>query len=149
MGRPTKRVPRTLARLEEALTKGLPRWAACAYAKISNQAFYEWMKDPTFAQQIAEWEATALSRLVGKVAKEPQGNRFLLAHRFRADYGDRVEIEHTGGVQVYYTNDWRKASDVALPSSGPANSTIPGVEVQLVSGGPAVEEDDPVPVDSD
>jgi hypothetical protein len=120
-GQPTKKVPRVEARLEEALSKGLPRWAACAYAKISQQAFYEWMHNDEFKAKVLGWEAHALSDLVEGVYKVPAGKMFLLSRRFRADYGDKVEIEHSGGVQVSYVNDWRGPAPDA--SSGPADST--------------------------
>jgi len=146
-GRPTKKVPRTLARLEEALTKGLPRWAACAYAKISRQAFHEWMQDPTFQEQVIEWEASALGTLVAAVKREPLGNRFLLARRFRADYGEKVEIEHTGGVTIEYVNDWRTSTPADAPPWS-ADSTDGSTPVQLAGGGQAVAEDDTLHVDS-
>jgi len=106
-GQPTKKVPRVEARLEEALSKGLPRWAACAYAKISRSAFNEWLHDPAFNQKVLEWETVAMTSLIEGVAKVPAGKMFLLSRRFRADYGDKVEIAHSGGVQVSYVNDWR------------------------------------------
>jgi hypothetical protein len=149
MGRPTKKVPRTLARLEEALTKGLPRWAACAYAKISQQCFYEWMHQPAFESQVLEWEAAAMNQMVAAVRKEPRGNQFLLARRFRQDYGDEVKIEHSGAVLVEYTNNWRSTGEAADAPPWTADSTSTGAPVQLVGGGETLAEDDPVPVDSD
>lgn len=106
-GRPTKKTNRTLDRLEEALRKGLPRWAACAYAKISRQAFYEWLQDPEFEAQVLEWEAASMDDLIKAVKKEPKGNQFLLARRFRPDYGDKVEVETKGEqtVNVVVTHD--------------------------------------------
>lgn len=147
-GQPTKRTPRTLARLEEALRKGLPRWAACAYAKISSQCFYEWMREqPSFEASVLEWEAAALTELVAGVRKTTPGKMFLLARRFRSDYGDKVEIEHVGGVKVEYVNDWRGPAPDAAP--GPEDRPPAGETVQLVGSGPALAQNDTLHVHRD
>ena len=39
-------------------------------------------------------------------AKSPDRIK-LLSMRFRDDWGEQLKIEHTGGVQVTYVNDWR------------------------------------------
>jgi len=127
-GRPTKRVPRTLSHLEEALTKGLPRWAACAYAKISRETFNQWLKEPEFENKVLGWEARSMFALVEGVKEESHGKQFLLSRRFRSDYGEHVEIEHSGAITVEYTNDWRSNS-ASIPTSWSADSTesVPAV----------------------
>lgn len=101
MGRPTKKTPRTLDRLEEALTKGLPRWAACSYARISRQTFNDWLqKQPQFRAQVEAWEAQAMFDMVEKAKREPKGNQWLLSRRFRDDYGDKLQLEQSGDVTL-------------------------------------------------
>jgi hypothetical protein len=99
-GRPTKQTDRTLSRLEEALTKGLPRWAACAYAKISRQTFNTWLQKPAFKSMVERWEAEAMFEMVEKAKREPKGNQFLLARRFRDDYGDKLQVEQSGEINL-------------------------------------------------
>jgi hypothetical protein len=101
VGRPTKRTERVLNRLQEALEKGLPRWAACALAKISYDAFNEWMnKDPEFKASVLEWEAASMEDMIEGVKRETKGNQYLLGRRFRDDYGDKLNIESKGEQKV-------------------------------------------------
>ncbi len=41
-----------------------------------------------------------MREMVKNVKKEPKGNQFLLARRFRQDYGDKVEVAQTGEVSL-------------------------------------------------
>jgi len=128
VGRPTKKTPRTLDRLEEALTKGMPRWAACAYARISRQTFNDWLqKQPAFRAQVEGWEAQAMFDMVERARREPRGNQWLLARRFRDDYGDRVSVDiEAGPLPITFVNYKDGIEGVATGTeAGPAGDRTP------------------------
>lgn len=104
-GRPTKKTDRTLSRLEEALTKGLPRYWACTYAKISRQTFNTWLQKPSFKAMVERWEAEAMFSMVAAAKREPRGNQWLLARRFRDDFGDKLQVDlDVGPIPITFVN---------------------------------------------
>lgn len=129
LGQPTKMTRRRLERLQEALEKGLPRWAACAYAKISRQCFNEWLQgtqDPPdqpgkFRQMVAEWEAVALNGWVDAISKQPDGARFLITKRFREDYGDALRVDTVGSLVIKVIEDDGRR-DLDPPPSPPSSA---------------------------
>ena len=56
-GRPTKKTPEILNKLQEALMKGCTEWEACAYAGITQQVLVNWKnEDKNFIEQIEHWK---------------------------------------------------------------------------------------------
>ena len=120
VGRPTKQTPRVEDRLETSLRAGLPRWAACASAKITYPTFKTWLDTkPEFLALVSEWEAAAVADLVERVKREPKGNQFLLARRFRPDYGDRLTVENQGEQKLTIEVVERDAKSRNLPADPP------------------------------
>jgi hypothetical protein len=143
----SKKTPRVVGVILAMLRTGCTHRAAYGMACISRETFYAWMRDdPIFSANVREAEAVAEAYWLQQAVAEGKNFTKLLSLRFRDDWGEQLKIEHAGGVQVAYVNNWRGPASVS--AQGTANSTIPGVEVQLVSGRPAVAEDNDVHVDS-
>ena len=76
-----------------------------------------------------------MARLVAGVMKEPRGKQFLLARRFRADYGDKVELEQSGSIEVRFVDDWRTAGEAAPAAQWSDPSSTAGPAAQHPGGG--------------
>lgn len=127
------------------LRTGCTHRAAYGLARISRDTFYEWMRtDPDFSAKVREAEAVAEADWLQRAVAEGKNFTKLLSMRFRDDWGERIEIEHTGGVEITYTNSWRAGAAADAPPWS-ADSTEPGTEVQLVGGGAEMAQDHDVP----
>jgi len=122
----SKRTPMAEAVILAMLKRGCTHTAAYGMARIARSTFYEWLnEDPEFAASVKEAEALAEAEwLTAAVEQDKDGrNRLkLMTLRFRDDWGERIAIEHTGAVEVVYTNSWR-SSDPAVPPPGTEAST--------------------------
>jgi AcrR family transcriptional regulator len=89
-----------LTTLKDWLEAGTTRKAACAAAGISKETFYNWVESkPGFLDSVIAWEAEAERRWIRLSEKERPGNSIkLLAKRFRDEWGDRLELSHSGTV---------------------------------------------------
>lgn len=100
-GRKTKRTPETVEKLTQAIRLGATYSLACKYAGISEQTFYEWLKEfPEFSDAITQAEGAAAMKwlaIIEKAATElPQWAAWKLERRYPRDYGRQVQ-EITGG----------------------------------------------------
>ena len=143
----SKKTPAKVAIILAMLRTGCTHRAAYGLACISRDTFYEWMRsDPEFSAKVREAEAVAEADWLMRAVDEGKNFTKLLSMRFRDDWGERIAIEHTAGVTVEYTNDWRGKAAIAPPWT--ADSTSTGETIQLAGSGPSLAEDDDVPVDS-
>ena len=144
----SKKTPAKVAIILAMLRTGCTHRAAYGLARISRDTFYDWMRtDETFSAKVREAEAVAEAEWLSRAVAEGKNYTKLLSMRFRDDWGEQIRVEHTGAVEVTYTNSWRTGAAADAPSWSDPSSTD-GTEVQLASGGETVAEDDPVPVDS-
>jgi hypothetical protein len=117
----SKRTPRREAVILSMLRTGCTHRAAYGRACICKETFYEWMKDPVFSNKVRQAESFAEEAWLKQAVDEGRNAPKLLSMRFRDDWGEQLKIEHSGGVQVSYVNDWRGPAPDA--SSGPADSS--------------------------
>jgi hypothetical protein len=112
-GRKTKRTPELEKVLFGAIKKGCTHKAACGVAGIHPDTFYTWLNDfPDFADSVTEAEnqaEAAFTQMVFESARE-DGKFALewLKRRRRAEWGDSIKQELSGGVSIT-----RKAEDLS------------------------------------
>lgn len=105
-GRPTKKTPETLARLEEALRLGLSHRQASAYGRIDYSTFKAWKdEDPDFSAQVNAWESEGIVHHARQLydAGEKGGpqvaaSKFFLATRRRDGWTEKQAVEHSGSL---------------------------------------------------
>jgi transposase len=102
-GRPTKRTPETVERIEQSLRKGMTRKASAAAAGISYQTLREWEKDfPDFAESLQSAEADSQHELLRRIwaaAEQPdrwQAAAWMLERRWPQDFARRQALEMSG-----------------------------------------------------
>lgn len=121
----------------DALLEGCTHRAAYGMARISAETFYRWLKEqPVFCEDVRAAEAWAESQWLEAAKADPKSRVKLLSLRFRDDWGERIQLEHMGGVSVTYTNDWRGAPADAPP--GADGGAPAGEAVQLADRGPSM-----------
>lgn len=105
MGRRTKRSDEREAALMSSLRLGNTRRAAAAFAGISHDTFYQWMKEQTFADAVSKAEADAEARFLAQVAKAAADGTWTAAawwleRRRPDDYGRKERVDSTSKVEI-------------------------------------------------
>jgi hypothetical protein len=116
IGRPSKRTPELLTKLENAFAIGADVRAACAYAGITTKTYYEWIKDDaelsdTFDELREKLPLKSLQnvalRIHGQTMTadgEPIGDidlsKWLLERKKPDDFNPKQKVEHSGGIDV-------------------------------------------------
>jgi hypothetical protein len=102
--------------ITDGIEEGLPIKAVVGRARIGKTIYYRWIKqgeediengvDSMFSYLVDEVylaEAKLMQKWITQTAGEPQGTRWLLSRRFRENFGDKLELEHSGTVDVEIT----------------------------------------------
>ncbi len=59
-----------------------------------------------FRESILAAEAKVEQRLLDQaIGTDPIGARWYLSRKFRKDYGDKVEVEHSGDIELVFVDD--------------------------------------------
>ena len=97
VGRKTKLTVKRHELILKLLRKGLSHKACYGAAHIDRDTFYDWIRtNPAFSASVQAAEAEAEAKWLEGTEEEQGGKRWLLSRRFRPDYGDKVEVEHSG-----------------------------------------------------
>jgi len=77
------------------------------------------MHNPEFGEAVRHAEAEAESDWLCAALKDakPPDRIKLMSLRYRQDWGEQLKIEHTGGVNITYVNDWRGPTTDAPPGA--------------------------------
>lgn len=102
--RVTKFSPDTLKKLEEASAVRLNVKSACAYAGISRETYYRWMKDiPNLSDRLDDLRENPIIRakktIIGKLDTDVNVAFKFLEKETPEDYGEKVMIEHSGEIK--------------------------------------------------
>jgi hypothetical protein len=147
-GRPTKRTPETVERIEQSLRKGLTRKAAAAAGGISYDTLRAWEKDfPEFSEALQNAEAAGqealliriwaasqqgaiITRRNGDVVEEPgawQAAAWILERRWPQDFARRQALEMSGpdGGPIETASRPAELSDEELRDALRARLTTP------------------------
>ena len=113
MGRPSKLTPAVQKKIIEAIRNGNYYNAACAYAGIQYQTFWEWMKRGEkaksgkhfqFFQEVKKAEAEAEARIVAlwqsKIPKDWRAAQVFLERRYPDRWSRKEKVEVEGGSVV-------------------------------------------------
>lgn len=120
VGRHTKLTKELIENVYEGFSKGLSVQAVCALNHIGRATFYDWKKQGDqatsgllreFSEKVDSGLAEAEKRWVESVEKEQGGSRWLLAHRLRQDWGEKIEVNHSGAVEFVVSWDDSPADD--------------------------------------
>lgn len=101
-GRPTRKIPKTIKAIKDALELGLTIKGACGCARINPDTFYLWQKeDPEFSDMVKEAKAQGQS-LVEKailtgIKKDPK-RALEVARRRYEEWQDRQKTEIKGDI---------------------------------------------------
>jgi hypothetical protein len=108
VGRPSKRTPSKAQALCQALSIGMPQYAACLKAGISVSTFSQWRKtDPLFAEQTERAEIEGMHKYLEVIrdclSSEDEAIRlrtatWALEHRWPQFFA-RTRLEITGAVE--------------------------------------------------
>lgn len=102
MGKPTKRTPEVLAKLEECIKHGLSRKMSCAAAGIGYSTFKDWLNDhEEFAADVARWDAEGCLYWAKELRTTPQLTKaaiHYLACHDRDQWAQAQKVEHSGSV---------------------------------------------------
>jgi hypothetical protein len=91
-GRPSKKVPETVAAICAALRAGADRRSAAAFAKIHRDTFYAWLRDDDFLTAVLRAEAGWEIAMVAVIEAACEAGKWracawLLERRNPQDYG--------------------------------------------------------------
>lgn len=102
-----KYTPEIVERLLKAIRLGMAYKHAAAYAGISEDTFYTWMKEKTeFSEQVKEAEADGIATNFAKIQKAAtngswQASAWILERRHPEEYGrQRLEITGANGDPI-------------------------------------------------
>ena len=108
-GRPTKYRKEIADTLPDHFKEGQSVVEVCGEIGISKDTFYKWCaKYPKFSDSYKKgllysqqwWEKIGRAGTVGKVPINPTMWIYNMKNRFREDWNDRVQIEHSGDLTV-------------------------------------------------
>ena len=101
--RTTKLTPDTIRKLEEAAGVRLNVSESCAYAGISRDTYYDWMKRVTgLSDRLDDLRENPIIRAKRRIINQLDNDtnvsfRFLEKEK-PEDYGERLKIEHSGQI---------------------------------------------------
>jgi len=129
-GRFSLKTPERVQAICNALRAGNTRRASAHFAEIHVDTFYEWMKDPTFSEQVEKAEADAEVRFVTKVASASeetwQAAAWWLERRRPDDFKQQHAQHISGNVQVGLAElmrEARKTKNAARDAESPPPSS--------------------------
>ena len=129
MGRPTKYKPAMLSVIEELMRDGASLAEVCAEIDISAETCNQWRKEDgpyyieAFSETIKEgthksqgwWEKKARLSAIGEQECNPTMMIFNLKNRFREDWRDAQDRNHTGtiGLEAYELSETERSARIA------------------------------------
>ena len=142
VGRPSKFTDDRINKLVGYLEAGMTRSAASALSGISQSTFYQWMAENQqfgrpdgslmqFSDAVEEAEASAQDVLLKEIRKDKGGAKWIMARRFRNDWGDRVDINTSGEQKVRIVVEYADIEgDTSEAAPAAASGYQRGEEVQ-------------------
>ena len=113
LGRPTRLTPELVEKIVPIIEAGNYIQTACMALGVSRSSFFAWMKRgredreegtvtifSDFLDDVEEAEAVAEARLLEGAKREPGGKRWLLSRRFGQRFGDQLELNVAGAMNV-------------------------------------------------
>ena len=109
LGRPPKYRKEIAETLPEQFKDGQSVIEVCGQIGISKQTFYRWVDEhPDFSDAYKKglelsqqwWEKLGRAGTVGKIPVNTVMWIYNMKNRFRADWNDRIQIEHSGGIDI-------------------------------------------------
>ena len=105
MARPTLKTQEVIGKLEEAFSIGADVLAACAYANIHPDTFYQWRKDDeVFSDRMASLREKPVLKAYQTVAQslgETETAKWYLERKRRQEFATRREEDiTTGGEKI-------------------------------------------------
>jgi len=136
LGRPTKFTDERIGKIVKSLGSGMTRSAACMLAGVSKSTFYQWKADnPEFGRSdgslmhfldaVEKAEAEAQDELLRDIRKDKGGAKWIMARRFRRDWGDKLDVNTTGEQRVKILVEY---ADIEGYTSETAQSAAAGFE---------------------
>ena len=102
-GRPTVMTDQVVAKLEQGFKIGLNDLECCAYAEISRDALYDYIKKhPEFSDKKEEWKKNPIAKAKYTIYKnldDPSVAKWLLERRDK-DFSTKVEQTVNGDVKL-------------------------------------------------
>jgi hypothetical protein len=117
IGAPTKYRAEMCDRLPEMFSEGQSVCEVCGELGISKETFYRWVEQyPAFCDAYKRglalsqqwWEKAGRAGAIGKIPIQPAVWIYNMKNRFRTDWQDRAEIQHSGTVGplvIKYTDE--------------------------------------------
>ena len=108
-GRPTKYTKDIAETLADQFKDGQSVIEVCGQIGITKDTFYEWVKKyPDFSDSYKKglelsqqwWEKLGRAGTVGKIPVNTVMWIYNMKNRFRADWNDRIQVEHSGGIDL-------------------------------------------------
>jgi transposase-like protein len=125
MARTTKRTDARQRAICQAIEQGATYEMAAASAGIHRDTLHAWRsRDPAFSDALKAAEARGVLACLSRIQQAAndgqwQAAAWILERRYPADYGrrDRVQMEHSGSVDVRVLADLRGAILAAVPDA--------------------------------
>jgi len=135
-GRPSKFTDDRINTLVGHLKAGMTRRASCALAGIADSTFYGYLAENAqfarpdgelveFSRAVEEAEAEAEEGLLRDIRKDKGGAKWIMARRFRADWGDKLDVNTTGEQKVRIVVEY---ADIEGDTSEAAPAAADGFE---------------------
>jgi len=127
-GRPTKYRKEIAETLPSYFKDGQSVAEVCVDIQISKDTFYEWVsKYPEFSDAYKKglelsqhwWEKVGRAGMVGKLPVNPALWIFNMKNRFRTEWNDRTQIEHSGNVDITAIGPAEREKRIAELLEGP------------------------------
>ncbi len=121
-GRKSKYTPELVQNIIKVISLGLCNKSACEYVDISEETFYQWIKEyPEFGESIKRARTANKAALLAKIQKAGekswQAYAWLLERSYPQEFGSLVRQQISGGLNEYSKDDIteleRKAEELA------------------------------------
>ena len=128
IGRPTKYRKEIAETLPDHFKDGQSVLEACGELGISKETFYKWTElYPAFMDAYKKglllsqqwWEKLGRAGAVGKIPVNPAMWIFNMKNRFRTEWNDRTQIEHSGYVDITALGPAERDKRIAELLEGP------------------------------
>jgi len=108
----------TVGKLEQAFAKGATVEMACFYAKISRDAYYDFIKkNPEFSDRFEDLRSQPVLKALDTLTNSlnnVEDAKWLLERRFKKEYSTRQEIGVEGEIKMSKIDEVIKATQEIL-----------------------------------
>lgn len=116
-----KQTPETLIKLEEAFAIDASVPEACMFAGISQNCYYEWIKDnPKLGERFAELRQKPVLKarnVIVKNLENPEVSKWYLERKAKGEFAQRSEVTGAGGVSLVLTPEEKEEIAKVFPNA--------------------------------